>query len=154
MARYFDISARDLPRRFREVEQRRPQTLVHAIQRAAAAGAEALAHVAPVGITGQFKTKLRAVNHEHGATIVNDAPYAGIVELGARPHWAPVQPLYEWFKYKVGLEPKEAWQAAYGLQRRIAREGQRPTFFFRKRLHVLRRILRAEIEAALREAGL
>jgi hypothetical protein len=153
MAKVYEISARDLGRRFREVEQRRPEELRDAIRRAAAAGAEALAHVAPVGITGQFKSKLRAIPTEHGAVIQDDAPYAGIIELGARPHWAPVQPLYEWFKYKLGLDSKEGWHAAYAFQRKLAREGQRPTFFFRRRLGTLRRILVAEVEAALRGDG-
>ena len=32
----------------------------------------------------------------------NDAPHAGIIELGARPFWPPFAPLYEWAKRKAG----------------------------------------------------
>ena len=36
------------------------------------------------------------------AELRNDMPYAGIIELGARPHWPPFEPLYEWAKRKAG----------------------------------------------------
>jgi hypothetical protein len=151
MAKVFEVSAKDLARRFREIEEKRPEAIVRAIRNAATAGAEALATVAPVGVSGQFKTKLRAENHEHGAAIVDDAPYAGIIELGARPHWAPLRPLFEWFRYKLALADNDAWRAAHALQQRIASVGQKPTYFFRKRLRVLRKILREEVERALKE---
>lgn len=149
----YEVSEKDLARKFREIEQRRPAVLVTAIRRAAAAGAEALASVAPVGVTGQFKARWRFVEQPAGAYIVNDSPYAGILELGARPHRPPVGPLIEWFRLKLGLSAAEAARAGYALAAKIAREGQRPTYFVRKRLPVLRRILGAEIERALKEAA-
>lgn len=154
MAEIFEVSARDLARKFREVEEKRPQKLVIAIRRAAAAGAEALASVAPVGVTGQFKTKLRATDVPGGAIIVDDAPYAGVIELGARPYKMGrkgVMAVAEWFQYKLGLSASEAMRAAYAFRTKVAVEGQKPTYFFRKRLPVLRRILGAEIERVLKE---
>lgn len=150
----YEVSARDLARKFREVEATRSDKLVVAIRRAAAAGAEALASVAPVGVTGQFKAKLRAIETTGGAILMNDAPHAGVLELGARPHWIGkrgMQALYEWFFYKLRLSPAEAMRAAYAYRAKVARVGQRPTFFFRKRLPVLRRILGVEIETVMRE---
>lgn len=150
----YEVSAADLARKFREIESKRPQKLVVAIRRGAAAGAEALAHVAPVGVTGLFKTKLRAVETTGGAVIIDDAPYAGIIELGARPHWIGkkgIQAIRDWFMFKLGLSADEALRAAFAMRHKIATEGQRPTYFFRKRLPVLRRILAAEVERALKE---
>lgn len=37
--------------------------------------------------------------HPH---LANDAPYAGVIELGARPHWPPFAPIYEWALRKAG----------------------------------------------------
>lgn len=34
--------------------------------------------------------------------IVNDAPYAGVLEMGTRPYWPPFEPLFEWAKRKAG----------------------------------------------------
>jgi len=150
----YEVSAADLARKFREVEGRRPGLMVVAIRRAAAAGAEALAHVAPVGVTGQFKSKMRAIETSGGAILMDDAPYAGVIELGARPHWIGkrgLQALYEWFLYKLRLSAREAMSAAYAYRQKVAVEGQRPTYFMRKRLPTLRRILNAEIERVLKE---
>lgn len=154
MAQIFEVTARELAVKFREVEARRPKKLVIALRRAAAAGAEALAHVAPVGVTAQFKTKLRAIETTGGAILMDDAPYAGIIELGARPFTMGkrgVLAVYEWFLYKLRLSPQEAMSAAWAFRAKVAREGMRPTYFFRKRLGVLKRILGAEIRAVLEE---
>jgi hypothetical protein len=52
----------------------------------------------------------------------------------------------------LALDDNDAWRAAHALQQRIAAVGQKPTFFFRKRLGVLRKILREEVERTLRES--
>lgn len=46
------------------------------------------------------------------------APHAQIVRTGTRPHWAPIAPLKEWAKWKLGDE-----NAAYAIQRSIAYYG-------------------------------
>lgn len=144
-----NVTPRQLATILREFEGTRPDRVQAVLLKAAWAGAEALASVAPVGVTGQFKTRIRAEKTGRGSRIVLDAPYAGIIELGARPHTPPLAPLYEWFMRKVGLSSSEAYKAARGLQQKIKRFGQAPTYFVRRRLSVLRRILAAEILAEL-----
>ena len=108
------------------------------------------------------------------AALINDAPHAGIVELGARPHkvspegWAAI---YAWvvrhrhlfgFVTKSGRtkahKPKigqvfgkvdvvpELAGITWGIVKRIEKEGQKPTFVVRDSLPVLEAILKAEVD--------
>lgn len=52
-------------------------------------------------------------------------PYAAYVELGTRPHWAPLQPLVDWVTLKLSLSGREAVRVARMVQRKIARRGTR-----------------------------
>jgi hypothetical protein len=57
-------------------------------------------------------------------TVGAGAHYAPYVHYGTRPHWAPIDPLKRWVKKKLGLRRQEDVNAAaYGIQRKIAREG-------------------------------
>lgn len=38
------------------------------------------------------------VASDGGSALINDAPHAGIVERGARPHMPPLEPILEWVK--------------------------------------------------------
>jgi hypothetical protein len=62
-----------------------------------------------------------------------DAPHAGIVELGARPH--PVSPegrmaIARWAARKLGLSDKEAERASWAIAQKIRERGQPPTYVF------------------------
>lgn len=46
------------------------------------------------------------------------APHAQVVRTGSRPHWAPIGPLKEWSRWKLGDE-----SAAYAVQKSIAKKG-------------------------------
>lgn len=64
----------------------------------------------------------------------SDAPHAGIVELGARPH--PVSPegrmaIARWAARKLGLSDKEAERASWAIANRIRERGQAPTYVVR-----------------------
>lgn len=64
----------------------------------------------------------------------SDAPHAGIVELGARPH--PVSPegraaIARWAARKLGLSDVEAERASWGIAKKIREVGQAPTYVFR-----------------------
>lgn len=125
------------------------------------------------------------------AELLNDAPHAGIVERGARPH--PVSPegwmaIYDWvMRHRVelgivtaggrarrarpsrvplaaasgvpgggvGLDA-EAAKITAGIVFKLRMRGQKPTYFVKDNLDVLRRILDAEVrhsvDAALRRA--
>lgn len=49
--------------------------------------------------------------HSEGAKLLNSVPYAGVIEEGARPHWAPIQPLTEWVLRKLIGGPKKSVSA-------------------------------------------
>ena len=52
--------------------------------------------------------------------------YAAAVEFGSVPHWAPIGPLKQWAKRKLGDE-----SAAYAVQKTIAKRGTKPKPFLR-----------------------
>lgn len=57
--------------------------------------------------------------------------YAEPVEIGAKAHMPPVQPLVEWVEVVLGLEGKDAEQAAWAIARKIAKKGTDGAFMFR-----------------------
>ncbi len=69
---------------------------------------------------------------ETSAVLGNYAPYASIIENGARPHMCPIAPLLAWAKrvLKSPSQPpdydSEVWGLARGVQRKIAEQGQAP----------------------------
>lgn len=118
------------------------------------------------------RATLIAVGDQILATWVNDAPYAGVLELGARPH--PVNPegwqaIYRWVETHRSLfsgfgaaQPRVSFTpgpfrgpdpqveaVTNGIVRKIAREGQRPTYFIRNMLDDLTRVAELETQAAL-----
>ncbi len=130
----------------------RPQQLANALKREGKRVGKAImmgsyraaqrlkAHVANAidekGITDQgiLKNSLRVVKTATGASLTTDAPHAGVVELGARPHKVgPVAraAIAAWCVRKLGLDPKDAARAAYFIGLKIEREGQKPTYVFR-----------------------
>lgn len=94
------------------------------------------------------------------AELYNDAPHAGIVEAGARPH--KVSPegwwsIYEWVERHFpeaaaedgaldayGNDP-EFSRITWAIVRKIGRQGQKPTYFVRSRLPALVRIAQEEV---------
>jgi len=107
------------------------------------------------GITdlGIFKASWKAVrNPDGGASISSDAPQAGVIELGARPH--PVSQegrdaIAAWAQRKLGLSPAEAMRAAFLIARKISREGQKPTYLVRDSLPHARTFYGEEIVRVL-----
>lgn len=124
---------------------------------------------------GQLKASWRVrkpVGDIVKAELINDAPHAGIVEMGARPHkvsaegWAAI---YEWVRRHFGFtttvrsgknkgkqsrmkkvkgdtgEDPGLSEITWGIVKKIEREGQLPTWFVRKRLPQLHNITIQEI---------
>lgn len=108
------------------------------------------------------------------AYLENDAPYAGVVERGARPHkvsYLGRMAIYEWVRRNRklfalsgprqivagpkrrgtrgpmlrALEP-DLERITWGIVKRIEREGQKPTFFVRNRLDELRTELGMQVD--------
>jgi hypothetical protein len=107
------------------------------------------------GITdrGAFKNAWRAERTlDGGATVTNDAPYAGILELGCRPH--PVSKLARehiaaWAVRKLGLSQEAAERASWGIAHKIAREGQKPTYMVRDSLPMAAKFFALEMVRVL-----
>lgn len=77
--------------------------------------------------TGALKNSWRAERTEDGAEVISDCPYAGIVELGARPHAVSVegqQAIRQWCIRKLGLTEEEADRATFLICRKIREHGQ------------------------------
>ena len=49
--------------------------------------------------------------------------YAQAVELGTKPHWAPIEPLIDWVRHRLGYTGKEAEAVARRVQLGIAHHG-------------------------------
>lgn len=78
--------------------------------------------LAPVKYRGTLE---RSVSTEYSAAhpyytikVGPTAPHAKAVRTGSRPHWAPIGPLKEWARWKLGDE-----SAAYAVQKSIAKKG-------------------------------
>lgn len=118
---------------------------------------------------GQLRTSWKA----RGRLLTNDAPHAGIVEMGARPHpvsRAGVEAIKRWAQRNLGLGKvrdtkgrfvkttkatrdyleQEAWGVAWAIAAKIRREGQKPTFFIRSQLGELTKIAKQEVERVLK----
>jgi hypothetical protein len=50
---------------------------------------------------GELRESIGDEKIHWGARNVIDAPYAAAVELGARPHWIPIEPLLAWVKLRA-----------------------------------------------------
>lgn len=90
------------------------------------------------------------------AELFNDAPHAGIVEAGARPHpvnRAGIFALTRWAWRNRGLfglrSLEEAQGVAFAVAKKIALRGQVGKFFVRKQMHRIETAMRREVERSL-----
>lgn len=86
---------------------------------------------------GIYKAGFKARRRPNGAENVNDAPHAGIIELGARPHKvsaAGIKAIARWAVRKLGLKREEAQSAAWGIAKKLEAEGQEPQYVVRDSL--------------------
>lgn len=132
-----------------------------------------------VDYLGQFRNSFHVDERPSGPVLYNDAPHAGILELGARPHPVSkegIDALTEWAKVKlmesgprrpakksVPLTAKadaaygkrvddfeaEARSIAFAIARKIRREGQKGRFIFRDELPTLVRYVAEEVHRAI-----
>lgn len=147
----------DLSQLSRELK-RAGKNAMDAIKRGAWSGAQAsrtlLVHVTPVN-TGQLKNAWKAYR-KPDPEVVNEAPHAGIVERGARPHAvsrAGIASLTRWAELKLGLSEKEARGVAFAIAHKLRTKGQAPTFFVRNQLGRIVEITRNEVVRELRRAA-
>jgi hypothetical protein len=82
--------------------------------------------------TGLYAASWGFTPTETGAILGNYAPYAGVIEYGARPFTPPIGPLLAWAK-RVLRDPSEpphysseVWALAKGVQKKISEQGMQP----------------------------
>lgn len=112
-----------------------------------------------LGITylGTYKLSLHVELVEGLWTVLADAPHAGIVELGARPH--PVSEegrlaIKTWAERKLGLTEDQAEEASWAICKKIENEGVDGHFLMRDSQPQAKQFLREELARILSaEAG-
>lgn len=116
---------------------------------------------------GLHKNSWKVKETARGADITNDAPYAGIIERGARPHAVSregIEMIAAWVRRKLrsttsksGKKLKngrkynedEALSIAYAIAAKIRKQGQKGTFIVRDSIPALSKALAEEVDKAL-----
>jgi len=192
---------RTTPGKLGALLRRRDNAARKAVQRAtlrgAARGKALLARVSPTDL-GQLRSSWEIKRTGMGisgtaaaftrsgtlAVLQNNAPHAGIVELGARPHpvsWEGFEAIYFWVyrhRHYFGMVTKsgrrkrvdaKGWQSsgrsggevweenpeiasiARGIIWKLAREGQKPTYFVQSKLDFLQDYVAIEFVRLLKK---
>jgi hypothetical protein len=178
-ANVITIGIDQLPRELQRGEERFEKALYRGLRMGAERGRGIIVKRTPVDL-GQLRASWKVKAHDMVAELINDAPHAGIVELGARPHKVNAegwQAIYEWVRRhpelygakkprtKVsatlaqqaqlgpfkGLDP-EITSITWAIVKKIQKHGQKPTFFVRESLDLLRAALIKEVEHQLARA--
>lgn len=110
-----------------------------------------------LGITdlGTLKNSWRVERIDNGAIVYSDCPYAGIIELGARPHKVSKEGqegIAQWAIRKLGVDEKEAHSVAFLICRKIALVGQEPKHLVQDALPMATAYYKEEVER-IRGAG-
>lgn len=167
-----EVSPDELEKHLKSRDRMTRRAVARGVKSAAQAGRTYMVQVTNTRgkvYTGQFKaswrvqknsaaigTKARAARAVAGVELVNSAPHAGIVELGARPHSVNregIENLTLWARRVLGLSPEEARSAAFAIAAKFRREGQKPTFMVRDSLPKLRVILGKEVDREIIKAS-
>ena len=102
--------------------------------------------------TGMYANSWDFTVQEDSVTVGNYAPYAGIIEYGARKHWAPIAPLLAWAKRVLGSgsQPPEydaqVRALAYAVQKKIAMKGQDPRHIMENEIPKIIQNIREELK--------
>ena len=133
--------------RLRMHEQETQAKLKAAVLESAFLGAEVVAQAAPkdMGILKQSVHVERLA--DGGAEVVVDAPHAGAIENGTRPHTPPLAPLLAWASRH--FDPKDAERVARAVQMQIANYGTGPRFFVKGSLPKMVKLLDAVVARAV-----
>lgn len=157
------VSPKDLPAELRRRTGMTREAVARGI-RSGARRAKALMVLKTPKDTGHMKLAWRD-NVSHGresfeavqAEVFNDAPYAGIVEMGARPHTVNKFgrfAILEWVRrHMPGLSDKEQMRVRDAIVHKLATKGQAPTYFVRDSRPKIVEGTRAEVTRAIRESA-
>lgn len=134
------IDLKELPARLKSLLKRAGKDIGKALQDGAKRGSRIVSRNAPIA----FKELADGVYAEMGqasSRIVVSAPHAQPVEVGSRPHWAPLAPLIEWVKLRgmQGLGDR-------GGTRRFPKDISTPKGFARAQAHFVARELKKLVQ--------
>lgn len=109
-----------------------------------------------VNDTGALRSSWRVMMWRGSVRVYNDAPYAGVIEAGCRPH--PVskagrEAIARWAVRKLGVSVAESKTVAFLVARKISREGQKGHWILRKAVPFLKRMLGEEVVRYLNGRG-
>lgn len=150
-------------------EKARTGRIMQEIWSSAEVGADILKKRAPkdlgnlehsIYVTKGVRLDSSAMDANNAVHVMVDAPYAGIVDLGARPHTPPIGPLVGWAMRHAHLSSpigagnsrsaeSTAYAIAKGIQAAIAARGNRPTFFVRNSMPAIVADLHLKIARAM-----
>lgn len=150
------VDINDLPGELKKREAELKKAIGRGIRNGVRRGRSLLVHRTPKDM-GLLKASWRDTTARSLDSVVteifNDAPYAGIVEEGARPHGVNAAgrlALTEWAeRHFPGLDPKAIKSIVFAIIEKLRVEGQKPTHFVRNSRVDLARILVDEIVRAL-----
>lgn len=125
----FSFTPQQLSRRLKQDAKKLPDAVRRGLRMGAARGRTRLVRATPTDL-GQMKNAWKDSATVDGAKIVNDAPHAGIIERGARPHKVSeegMRALMEWVVRNLGTEidSRARQRQAYGPRIKGARGGRR-----------------------------
>lgn len=102
--------------------------------------------------TGLYAASWDMTVEEKSVIIGNYAPYAGIIEYGARPFTPPIAPLLAWAKRVLGngSQPpdydSEVWALAKATQHKISEYGMAPRHILENMIPKIIQNIRAELK--------
>lgn len=142
-----DELALDLEKRTRETLKQTKRGILSSMHR----GRGVLASRTPVD-RGHMKSawEVKPATSE----IADEAPHAGIVEGGARPHKVNKEgreALVRWAMRQLGVDQQTAQAVAQGVINKLAKKGQKGKFIARDALPELRDMVVKEVEHRLRK---
>ena len=108
--------------------------------------------------TGLYAASWGMTVQEMSVTLGNYAPYAGVIEDGARPHRPPLGPLLAWAKrvLQSSAQPennykddKRVWALAIYVQKKIEEQGSDPRHILENMIPQIIENIREELRNAL-----
>lgn len=159
------VPAEKLGKVMKDADRRMRQAINKGAKRAAWRGKDRLIKAADdkkIRYRKRYQKSFRIRRRDGNWAIVNEAPQAGIIELGTRPHPVSeggIKMLERWAKRTLGIRgrSKKAKAQARGVAEAIARDiqhrGQKGRYVFRDELDKLARYWREETVKQLRKAG-
>lgn len=151
------ISPKDLVPELRARTKQIPKTIAQGMLAGAHRGRTFLVRRTPVDV-GQMKNSWRVKpvlgGRRRTVELVNDAPHAGVIEAGARPHKVNAEgraALERWAMRQLGVDENTAKAVAQGTIRKLERHGQKGHFIVRDNMDRLQKMVKQEVDKRVKK---